>query len=132
MKENKLKTPLCPACGCSLVRLGISIENAVKTIYQGKEYLFCCEGCLQVFARNPEALLAETGSLVICPVCLAEKPKSHTVEVDYQGFKLYFCKCPHCKTVFWKDPEYYIKRLTGDVEFSGLFTEGQVSSFSCF
>ena len=120
-----MKTPICPTCGCSLVRLGITKESAVIRKYKEKEYSFCCDGCALMFEENPEALLEETNSLIVCPSCLAEKPISQTVVINYQGEKLHFCRCPHCMTVFQEDSEYYIKRLSGEIEFSGVFSEGR-------
>jgi YHS domain-containing protein len=119
-----MKTPICPTCGCSLVRLGITREKAVMQKYQGMEYSFCCEGCARMFKENPEALLEETNSLIVCPSCLAEKPVSHTVAINYEGEKLHFCKCPHCISVFQENPDYYMKRLSGEIEFPGVFSEG--------
>jgi len=116
-----MKTPVCPTCGCSLVRLGITKESAVIRKYQEKEYSLCAV----MFEENPESLLEETNSLVVCPSCLAEKPINQTVAINYQGEKLHFCKCPHCMTVFQKDSKYYIKRLSGEIEFSGVFSEGR-------
>ncbi len=42
-----MKTLVCPTCGCSLVRLGISKDEAVAHSYESKEYFFCCDGCLE-------------------------------------------------------------------------------------
>ncbi len=120
-----MKTPICPTCGCSLIRLGVTKKNAVMRKYMGKEYMFCCDGCATLFDETPEALLEETNSLVVCPSCLAEKPINQTVAISHQGEKLYFCKCPYCITVFQEDSEYYIKRLSGEIEFSGVFSEGR-------
>jgi len=78
-----------------------------------------------MFEENFEALLEETNNLVVCPSCLAEKPIDQTVEINYQEEELNFCKCPHCMTVFQGDPEYYLKRLSGEIEFSGVFSEGR-------
>ena len=39
-------TPICPTCGCSLVRLGISKDKAATYSYSGEEYHFCCRGAL--------------------------------------------------------------------------------------
>lgn len=120
-----MTTPICPTCGCSLVRLGITKEKAIIRKYQGKEYLFCCDGCAMTFQENAEALLEETNSLVVCPGCLAEKPINHTVVINFRGEDLYFCRCPHCITVFQENSEYYIKRLSGEIEFVGVFSEGR-------
>lgn len=120
-----MHTPICPTCGCSLVRLGITKGNAVVWKYQGKEHSFCCDGCFAMFRENAEALSEETNKLVVCPSCLAEKPIDQAVPINYEGNALYFCKCPHCLTVFHEDPEYYIKRLSGEIEYVGVFSEGR-------
>jgi len=87
--------------------------------------LFCCDGCAVMFEENSEALLEETENLVVCPSCLAEKLIDQTVMINYQSEKLHFCKCPHCMTVFQEDSEYYIKRLSGEIAYSGVFSEGR-------
>lgn len=120
-----MNTPICPTCGGSLVRLGVTKENTIIRTYNKKYYSFCCEGCAIIFEKTPEALLLETESLVVCPSCLTEKPKEHTNVVSFEGSDLYFCKCPYCETVFKEEPEYYIKRLLGEVKFSGVFSEGR-------
>lgn len=120
-----MTTPICPTCGCSLVRLGITKESAVIQEYQGNTYSFCCDGCAATFQENAEALLEETNSLVVCPSCLAEKPINQTVAVNFRGEVLYFCRCPHCVTVFQENPEYYFKRLSGQIEFGGIFSGKQ-------
>ncbi len=106
-----MKTPICPTCGCSLIRLGISKENAVFHHYQGKQYWFCCDGCLDLFKNNPEQLLKETSNLFVCPVCLAEKPINATVEHEFNGMLFHFCRCPYCLDTFNQKKDYFIKRL---------------------
>ena len=76
-----MKTPICPPCGCSLVRLGIPVDNAVHYSYDGGEYLFCCQGCLELFAFNPNKYIEEVRDLIVCPACLAEKSLQQTVIV---------------------------------------------------
>ncbi len=80
-----METLICPTCGCSLVRLGISKEKATKLSHDGKEYLFCCQGCADVFAADPEIRLAETKDLIVCPTCLAEKPPQWAVTLEHAG-----------------------------------------------
>jgi len=118
-----MKTQICPTCSCSLVRLGIRKKNAVIQKYQEKEYSFCCRGCADMFRENPEKFLEEVSNVIVCPTCLAEKPLKQTVAINFQNETWYFCRCPHCITVFQENPEYYIKRLAGDIEFSGIFSE---------
>jgi YHS domain-containing protein len=108
-----MNTPICPACGCSLVRLGISKNKAAVYRYGDDEYLFCCEGCVDVFATDPEKHLREVRDRVVCPVCLGEKAPESTVELEHDGEVLYFCRCPHCMEEFNKNPEYFASRLAG-------------------
>ncbi len=118
-----MKTLICPTCGCSLVRLGVVDKNAITRSYNNKKYSFCCDGCAVIFDSNPETIINDTKDLVVCPSCLAEKPIDQTVALNYYGETIYFCKCPYCMTVFKENSEYYIKRLSGKIEFSGIFSE---------
>ena len=108
-----MKTPICPTCGCSLVRLGIAKDEAVSYLHNGEEHRFCCEGCVDVSVANPDKYLQEVSNLAVCPVCLAEKMLESTVELAHAGTTLHFCRCPHCADEFEKNPEHYMKRLAG-------------------
>ncbi len=48
-----MSTPICPTCGCSLVRLGVSKDQATVYRFEGEERLFCCQGCLDLFVTDP-------------------------------------------------------------------------------
>jgi len=120
-----MNTPICPTCGCSLIRLGVTKENTITRTYNKNEYSFCCEGCAVIFEQTPEALLQETKHLVVCPSCLTEKHIEHTNAINYKGTKYNFCKCPYCETVFKEEPDYYIKRLLGEIHYSGVFSDGR-------
>jgi YHS domain-containing protein len=108
-----METPICPACGCSLVRLGTRKDEAPAYRYGGEEYLFCCEGCIDVFKTAPEEYLREVSGVAVCPVCLAEKRVEATVELEHEGEILHFCRCPHCREEFGKNPERFVGRLAG-------------------
>jgi YHS domain-containing protein len=108
-----MQTLICPTCGCSLVRLRIGEDGAVSYHYDGEEYRFCCEGCVEVFVTDPEKYRHEVSNLVVCPVCLAEKPLETSVELEHAGNTLRFCRCPHCAEEFEKNPEHYLTRLSG-------------------
>ncbi len=108
-----MDTPICPACGCSLVRLGISKNEAVSYQHNGQEHRFCCEGCVDLFITAPEQYLREVSTLVVCPVCLGEKRLESTVALEHAGTTLHFCRCPHCTEAFEKNPEHYLERLAG-------------------
>ncbi|MFQ5803960.1 MAG: YHS domain-containing protein [Candidatus Methylomirabilales bacterium] len=116
-----MKTLIDPTCGCSLVRLGISKDKAVAYRYEGEEYYFCCQGCLDQFITDPQKHLRETGDLIVCPTCLTEKPLNLTKKLEFDGRDLYFCRCPICMEEFNKNPEYYIKRLEGIEDHPGTF-----------
>ncbi len=108
-----METLICPTCGCSLVRLGISKDKATTYSHEGKAYFFCCQGCVDVFAADPEKRLEETKDVIVCPTCLAEKPRQWAVTLEHAGEEIHFCRCPHCLDVFQKSPDYYLKRLQG-------------------
>ncbi len=109
-----MRTPICPTCGCSLVRLGISKDQAVADSYEGQEHYFCCQGCLDLFVADPLKYLREIADLTVCPTCLGEKTPDTRVELEHGGQVFYFCRCPHCMEEFKKKPEYYIERLAGE------------------
>jgi len=115
-----MKTHICPTCGCSLVRLGISNEKAGRYNYNGKELYFCCNGCIELFIKNPKRYIKETEDLIVCPTCLAEKPKKNTTSLNIDGQYIYFCHCPHCITLYKKDQEFYINRLKGITTNEGI------------
>ena len=114
-----MKTPICPTCGCSLVRLGISKAQAPAYRHNDKEHLFCCKGCVDLFVTDPEKYLEESRDLIVCPTCLAEKPQHLAVKLEVKGRQLYFCRCPYCSEVVKKDPDFYINRLEGTTPNEG-------------
>ena len=115
-----MKTLICPYCGCSLVRLGISKEKAATHSYDNTEYHFCCQDCADEFAADPEQHLQRTKELVVCPTCLAEKTPELTFTFEYAGQEVPYCGCPYCREVFLKAPDYYIKRLEGTEALEGV------------
>ena len=115
-----MTTLICRACGCSLVRLGISKEDAARHRHDREEYFFCCQGCADLFATDPEKFLDETRDLIVCPTCLAEKPTKWAVTLNIAGREMHFCRCPYCVEVFKKDPDSYVKRLEGAVGNEGV------------
>jgi YHS domain-containing protein len=107
-----MKTPICPTCGCSLVRLEIKKEKAVAYVYETIEYLFCCQGCMQEFISEPARYVREISDLIVCPVCLGEKPLKSALRFDFAGEEFHFCRCPHCVEEFRKNLEPFIERLS--------------------
>lgn len=107
-----MKSVLCPACGCSLVRLGISREQATHAAYAGTLHSFCCDGCADIFRADPDRYLAQIADVVVCPGCLAEKPVARTVTVEVAGQTIYLYGCPHCQTALERDPDRLLAPLT--------------------
>ncbi len=116
---------ICSTCGCSLVRLGIRKDQAIRQEYGSATYFFCCQGCLSLFKQAPEMHLNETSDIKVCPTCLAEKPISFTVRVHFEGTELHFCRCPYCLDTFNDNPQYYLDRLAGNTDFKGLFSDDE-------
>ncbi|UJA19812.1 YHS domain-containing protein [Thermoleophilia bacterium SCSIO 60948] len=106
-------SPICPTCGCSLVRLGIKREEADRLEYRGEELLFCCAGCVEAFREKPDEYLAEVRDWIVCPTCLAEKPKHLTVSITHGDMEVHFCRCPCCTEEFRKRPDDLLARLAG-------------------
>lgn len=104
-------SPICPTCGCSLVRLGISRDEAARAEHEGRELLFCCQGCADLFGEDPDRYLGEIRDWIVCPTCLAEKPKHLTVSISHGGQQVYFCRCPCCVDEFLKRPVELMERL---------------------
>ncbi len=76
-----MNTLICPTCGCSLVRLGVTKDKATSYRHHRQEYHFCCQGCVDLFITDPEEHLQETNNPIVCPTCLAEKPLNTAVKV---------------------------------------------------
>lgn len=104
-------SPICPTCGCSLVRLGITRSEAPSREHEGQRLHFCCQGCLDLFAEEADRYLAEIEGWIVCPTCLAEKPKALTVSITHEGAEVHFCRCPGCVEEFRRRPEELLARL---------------------
>lgn len=115
-----MKTLICPYCGCSLVRLGITGEKAAPYSYNNTEYHFCCQDCVDEFAGDPERHLKRTQDVIVCPTCLAEKPPESAFTFEHAGQQIRYCGCPYCRKEFEKDPGYYIDRLQGTIPSKGV------------
>ena len=114
-----MKTLICPTCGCSLVRLGITKEKAILNRYCEEDYYFCCQGCANLFVTDPDKYLEETSDLIVCPSCLAEKPPDQVATIEIEGQELHFCRCPYCAEVVKKNLDFYINRLAGNIPNEG-------------
>ena len=109
-----------PTCGCSLVRLGFPTDRAIPHDYHGNTYHFCCQGCADLFMTDPQKYLQDSHDLVVCPTCLAEKPRSQAVAMTQAGQEVHFCRCPYCQEAFQKNPEFYTQRLAGAIPNAGV------------
>ena len=119
--KTRMPISICPTCGCSLIRLGIKLQDATTTIVNGSKYCFCCEGCLGLFLTDSALFIEEVEDIHVCPVCLAEKITAHTIIVTHKKLTLHFCRCHFCEKTFRKNPDYFIDRLAGKTDFKGLF-----------
>ena len=87
----------CPVSGEA-----IGEGQGVKFGYYGKDYTFCCEGCLAKFKKEPMNYIKEE---LTCPV-MGEKIESKDVFVMHEGTKYYLC-CKSCNKKFESDPDKY-------------------------
>ena len=107
-------------CGCSLVRLGVTAEQSPAYRHEGEEHRFCCQPCLDLFAKNPMKYLEETKDLIVYPTCLAEKPRKWAAMLKVGDQEVWFCRCPYCAEVFETNPNYYLSRLAGNIPNQGV------------
>lgn len=90
---------VCPVTG---EKLDGSEGEPVKFTYLGKEYEFCCSGCVKKFKSEPMNYIK--GELK-CPVMGETADKNISTVVD--GVKYYFC-CKSCVSKFEKEPQKYL------------------------
>jgi len=93
---------ICPVSG---EKIDGSEGESVKLIYLGKEYTFCCAGCVKKFKAEPVTYIKEE---LKCPVM--GEPIDKTVSTTVDGVKYYFC-CANCIAKFEKDPKKYLDKL---------------------
>ncbi len=84
--------------------------------YKGTTYHFCCDGCRQKFAADPEPYLAKQAAAkaevetAIDPVCgMTVKLNAGKPSFDYKGTTYHFC-CDGCRQKFAADPEQYLAK----------------------
>ena len=111
---------ICRTCGCSLVRLGIPKDTAPAYEYSGEQHRFCCRACVDLFKTDAQRYLKETSDLIVCPTCLAEKPRSSATAVIVNGDEVHLCLCPHCMELFKRNPDFYLGRLAGAIPNEGV------------
>jgi len=78
--------------------------DPVKYTYLGKEYSFCCNGCVKKFKAEPMNYIKEE---IKCPVM--GNPASQKVFTVVDGVKYYFC-CSGCIKKFEDDPKKYLDK----------------------
>jgi len=92
---------VCPVSGEVLGQEG----DPVKFTYLGKEYEFCCAGCVKKFKTEPMKYIKTE---LTCPVMGEAASKDVSTIVD--GVKYYFC-CEGCIAKFQKDPKKYLDKI---------------------
>ena len=115
-----MTTLICATCGCSLVRLGISNDKAFPHVHEGRQYHFCCQGCVDLFIAEPQKYLRLTDGVIVCPNCLGEKPPDRAASFNHAGQAVPYCGCPYCQEMYEQDPEFYIQRLAGTLPFDAV------------
>jgi YHS domain-containing protein len=85
-------------------KLDGSEGDPVKYTYLGKDYLFCCSGCVKKFKSEPMNYIKEE---IKCPVMGNAASKEIFSVVD--GVKYYFC-CSGCIKKFEDNPKKYLDK----------------------
>jgi YHS domain-containing protein len=79
--------------------------KGTKLSYLGKEYIFCCEGCVGEFKA---ASIKYTDGKAICPICNEDDAKE-TITTSHDGITYYFCN-NKCKEKFSNNPEKVLEK----------------------
>jgi YHS domain-containing protein len=101
VEKKNVTNKVCPVSGGA-------VTEKYRTEYKGQYVYFCCEGCLNEFAKSPETFVAKLSKEdqeaikpnEACPV--SGEPVDKTLSVEFEGRKVYFC-CPHCVETYKKD-----------------------------
>lgn len=93
---NAMTDDTCPVSGEPLG------DNPKTVKYLGKEYKFCCPGCVAEFKAEPMDYVKEE---LKCPVEGGAGVKE--ISAMYEGTKYYFC-CAGCDKEFLSNPDKYM------------------------
>jgi Cu+-exporting ATPase len=94
-----------PVCGMT-----VAPDTRLRHVHAGTEYLFCCNGCLEKFAADPEHYLQSPEQMTeelhdpVCGMTVTPQSEHHHA---YQGRDYHFC-CNGCREKFAADPERYL------------------------
>ncbi|MFX0139522.1 MAG: YHS domain-containing protein [Candidatus Hodarchaeota archaeon] len=99
--SKKEETIACPVSGEKVLKS----EAVGPYSYNGKDYYFGCNGCLEKFKKDPETYLNKTEDLI----CGMTVDKRTAKKVSYEGKDIYFCS-DNCKAEFEKDPKTYMMK----------------------
>ena len=100
-EKKAVTNKLCPVSGGPVV-------EKYRTEYKGQYVYLCCEGCVNEFNKNAEAIVAkmskeEQEAIKINTVCpVSGEPIDQKKFVEFEGRKVYFC-CDHCIEKYKKD-----------------------------
>ncbi len=96
------ETITCPVSG----EKALKSEAAGPYKYEGKEYYFCCNNCLEKFKTDPEKYATHAHDVV----CGMNVDKETAKKVTHEGEDYYFCS-DHCVKAFKKDPAGQIEKF---------------------
>jgi YHS domain-containing protein len=101
--EDAAKQAVCPVMGSKFT---VS-KNTQFTTVNGKPVYFCCAGCPEAFAKEPEKYVAKMTD-VSCPVMTGGAAKAtQSLRVLVNDSYYYMC-CAGCPAMFVEAPEKYV------------------------
>jgi len=89
------ETITCPVTGETVLKS----EAVGPYAYNGTDYYFCCNGCVEKFKKDPETYLNKTTDIT----CGMSVDKRKAQKVTFEGKDYYFCS-DNCAESFKKDP----------------------------
>jgi YHS domain-containing protein len=113
-EEKKTETITCPVTGETVAKT----EAKGPVTYEGKEYYFCCNSCVEKFKADPAKFITKPDELkTVCCGGMAVDQKT-AIKVTYKEKDYYFCS-KECKEKFEKDPEAYLEKVKMAKEHAG-------------
>jgi YHS domain-containing protein len=114
--QEAAKEAVCPVMG-SKFKVG---KDTQFTMVNGQAVYFCCAGCPEAFAKEPEKYVQKVGALT-CPVMddHAVKPAKSLRILVNDGY--YYVCCAGCPSMLVDAPEKYVTYELSDPVSKKLF-----------
>lgn len=103
--KTEVKTEVSEKSVCPVSGEEFKTGAGKKINYLGKQYEFCCGGCVEEFKAEP---IGYTGGTATCPICNHDDGNKE-IHTTHDGVKYYFCN-EGCKKEFSENPDKTLEK----------------------